>query len=151
GWEAKPEDAVRRRFAQLLVGLCVGCAAFAAQQYLDVSLSAPRTFDTPRVWKPSGELFAADGTPRLPGCLVYFAGLFLIVRWWMQIDPLRNHRFSVGATLGTVLMVLIWQIFWPYPQPWGLLVAATMSIALQVSSPWVNTQTRAELRKLAEA
>jgi hypothetical protein len=82
---------------------------------------------------------------------VYFAGLFLWVQWWRQTDPLRPGRFSLWSVVLTTLLALVWQIFWPFPQPWSLMVPATMAIALQLSSPWVSNSVRSEYRKVAEA
>jgi hypothetical protein len=73
------------------------------------------------------------------------------MRWWHQADPLRDRRFSLWSTVAVTLVALVWQIFWPFPQPWGLMVPATMSIALQLASPWVNSNERSEFRRLAEA
>jgi hypothetical protein len=149
-WEGAPEDTVRRRFVQVLIGLGVGAVAFAAQQYLDPRLVSVRIIDTPQVWSPSRELFASDGSPQFPAFLVYFAGLFMLLRWWHQADPLRESRFSLWSVISVTVVALVWQIFWPFTQPWGLMVPATMSVALQLSSPWVNASARQQCRRLAD-
>jgi hypothetical protein len=32
--------------------------------------------------------------------------------------------------------------FWPFPQPWGLMLAVTISIAVQFSSRWIAPAAR---------
>jgi hypothetical protein len=32
--------------------------------------------------------------------------------------------------------------FWFFPQPWGVMLAVTISIAVQLSSRWVSPQER---------
>jgi hypothetical protein len=150
-WEGVEEDAVRRRFLQVILGLGVGAVAFGLHQFLSPNLGNVRLIDTPRVWTPSPGLFALDGSPQLPAYLVYFAGIFLGLRWWRQADPLRAARFSFWTVAWTGALALVWHIFWPFPQPWGLMVPATMSIALQLSAPWISTSVRSEFRRVAEA
>ena len=88
-------------------------------------------------------IFASDGTPGLTPFLAYFATLFLVLRWWRQVDPLRKSRFSLWATLvvAFIAMLIPWQI------PWGFLLAITISVAIQLSAPWMNTQERNTLRQ----
>jgi hypothetical protein len=150
-WEGVTEDAGHRRFLQVLIGLGVGAAAFGFQQFLDPRLLTVQMIETPQAWSPPRGLFASDGSPQFPAYLVYFAGLFLALRWWQQTDPLREARFSLWSLIGVTFIAVVWQIFWPFPQPWGLMVPATMSIALQLSAPWVSASERSECRKLVEA
>jgi hypothetical protein len=82
--------------------------------------------------------YSAEGAPLLPAYLIYFAFLFLILRWWKQADPLRSSRVSLGSTMVCVAWAFALHLFWPFPQPWGMLVAATTSVAVQVASPWTN-------------
>jgi hypothetical protein len=83
-------------------------------------------------------MYASDGTPGLTAFLTYFATLFVLLRWWRQVDPLRKTRFSLGATVvcAFVAMLIPWQI------PWGFLLALTMSVAVQLSSPWTSINER---------
>ena len=74
----------------------------------------------------------------MPAFLAYFGFLFVLLRWWRQADPVRSARLSLWATACTVLVAWVLNLFWPFPQPWGIMVAATMSIAVQLASPWVG-------------
>ena len=93
-----------------------------------------------------------DGSLNLPAFLVYFAGIFSISKWWLQADPLRNNRVSLWATTVSMFWAWLIHIFWAFPQPWGFMFAACMSIAVQLAAPWVRTSERAKIRKqLVEA
>ena len=38
----------------------------------------------------------------------------------------------------TVFVAWLINLLWPFPQPWGLMVAATISLAVQLASPWAG-------------
>ncbi len=150
-WEGSEGDHVRRRFLNLVLGLMLGVFGFGLTEFLGVRLTGQELIDTPTAWTPPNGTFSPDGTPRLPAFLAYFGGLFLMMRWWLQADPLRAGRFSLWSTIVTMLVACVWQAFWPFPQPWSLAVPAAMSIALQLSSSWLTANDRSQIRKLVEA
>ncbi len=142
-WEGTDGDDILRRFVLMVAGLAVGGAAFVLKNYLTVRLTTAEMFNVlelPQDLIPQG-MYAADGTPGLTVFLAYFATLFVLIRWWRQVDPLRKTRFSLGATMlcALVAMLIPWQI------PWGFPLALTMSMAMQLSSPWtaVDQHSRA--------
>jgi hypothetical protein len=69
--------------------------------------------------------------------LAYFGFLFLLVRWWRGADPLRSTRLSLLGTSSALFVAWLLNFVWPFPQPWGLMATATISIAVQLASPWV--------------
>ena len=116
-WEGYEGDDILRRFVMLVAGLSIGVGAFAACDMLMVRLSTKEMFNVlelPSDVIPTG-IYASDGTPGLTPFLAYFATLFLVLRWWRQVDPLRKSRFSLWATIvcALVAMLIPWQI------PWG--------------------------------
>jgi hypothetical protein len=137
-WEGTKGDAVQRRFVMMVAGLAFGAVAYGLNHLLMVNLP----FDLPirRGSSLAGSFgagfYAADGTPLLYAYLAYFGFLFLIVRWWRQADPLRSTRLSLMATAMCLLAAWVLHQVWTFPQPWGLMVAATISIAVQLASPW---------------
>jgi hypothetical protein len=74
--------------------------------------------------------------------MAYFAFLLMILRWWRQADPLRPARLSLWPVIVTAGWAWCLQIFWPFPQPWGVMIAGTMSVAVQLASPWHDTRRR---------
>ena len=143
-WEGKDGDEMLRRFVMMVTGLAFGVAAFATCDLLMIRLSANEMFnvlDLPRDIIPSS-MYAADGSPHLTAFLAQFATLFVIVRWWRQVDPLRKTRFSLWATIVCVL----WAMLIPWQVPWGFLLAATISVAIQLSAPWMTSHERSRVR-----
>jgi len=159
-WEGRRGDAVHRRFVQLMIGLALGLVAWSVDSVLLVDLN-------PQVHMPNidvtgildveklpaldaarlqvGRLHAADGQPELFGYLAYFGFLFVVIRWWKQADPLRAARLSVWGTIVCVLWAAILNIFWSFPQPWGMMAAGTISVAVQLASPWIEPRQRVAL------
>jgi hypothetical protein len=138
-WEGQKEDAMLRRFTMLVVGLTVGLVAFGAQRALMVDLpSADGAY--PRGQSPLYQLSStAHG---LTGYLAYFGFLFAVPRWWKSADPGRRHRLELWSTSAVVFWSWLVGLFWTFPQPWGLMVAAGSSVAVQLASPWVDPRTR---------
>ena len=88
---------------------------------------------------------AAIVAPDLGLNLAYFGFLFPILRWWRQADPLRRSRFSLWSTAVCVLWAGLLGVAWPFPQPWGMMAAATIAISVQLSAPWFGNHRDLDL------
>jgi len=146
-WEGHKGDQSLRRFTMLVIGLGVGATAYGLSQavlvqptYLLAGHSAASANFTQIV-------YATDGTPNLLAYMGYFAGLFVVIRFWKQGDPLRNARLSLWATMACVLWALVLHLFWPLPR--GFMIAATITIAVQLSAPWMGFRQRNKIRQQA--
>ena len=139
-WEGREGDVVLRRFVMLGIGLAFGLAAFEAGSFLRIML--PNEVDLPHVSIDARATFDEHGQPEVMGYLAYFAFLFLLVRWWRQSDPLRPSRLSLLGVFVCVFWAAVLNAFWQFPQPWGMMIAGTISLAVQLSSPWLNPQFR---------
>jgi hypothetical protein len=95
--------------------------------------------------------YGSDGGPLLLAFLAYFSFLFLVPRWWYQADPMRSTRLSLWSTAVCVFWAAALNLFWPFPQPWGMMLAATISIAVQLSSVWVAPPKRGVRRAIERA
>jgi hypothetical protein len=141
-WEGTQGEQALRRFTLLVIGLGFGAAAFGLDNALLVNLP----FEIQPQWKndhiPANFYSLLDGSPLLPAFLTYFGFLFVLLRWWRQADPLRSVRLSLWTTVCTVFVAWVLNFFWPFPQPWGLMVAAIMSMSIQLASPWVPEANR---------
>jgi hypothetical protein len=148
-WEGTHGEPILRRFVLLLAGLAVGCVAWGAQQFLLVQLpwsanlqaEAIRVNVEPVSYFSQG-MFQADGAPLLKGFLAYFGFLFPVLRWWRQADPARNVRLSIWSVVVCGLWAWLLSEFWRFPQPWGIMVAATVAISVQLASPWLDLRRR---------
>jgi hypothetical protein len=153
-WEGRDDEPAVRRFWMLVVGLLVGVAAYGIQQHLWVGL--PHEFSGRPVLaaahEGSGSLTSVSD-PWAPKSLMtylsYFGFLFLFVRWWRLADPTRSTRLSLWATAVAVTWAGALYLLWPFPsswapfpQPWGFMFAATVAVAVQLSSPWMNKRQR---------
>ncbi len=144
-WEGRDGDDVLRRFAMLVSGLVFGLAVYFLANVLMVRLSTAEMYNVlelPPDIIPSGML-SADGAPSLAAFLTYFATLFLILRWWKQADPVRSTRFSLWATM----VAVFWAMIIPWQVPWGFMLAVTISVATQISAPWMTTQQRSRIAR----
>ncbi|MHB0956981.1 MAG: serine/threonine-protein kinase [Pirellulaceae bacterium] len=144
-WEGTDGDDILRRFVMMVAGLGLGVAAFAAGEMLMIRLSTQEMFNVlelPRDIIPT-RMYANDGTLGLTPFLAYFATVFVVLRWWRLVDPLRKTRFSLWATIVVALIAMLipWQI------PWGFLLFVTIAVAVQLSAPWMSSQERSQIRQ----
>jgi hypothetical protein len=146
-WESREGEPFRRRFVMLIGGLLVGLLAFGVADFLGVRLTDDLVVRGLPTRLVSANLYQADGTLKLPAYLVYFGLLFVLLRWWTQADPLRTSRLSVWCLGVCALGAWILHLLWPFPQPWGFMLAATTSLAVQLSSPWLSSRERSEIRE----
>ena len=141
-WQGRVGEPIFRRIVMLVVGLALGTVAY----FIDVGLWVDLPFDhlvnqmTSNVFSPKSFYDAKGGSPLLYAYLAYFGFLFLLVRWWRFADPLRPSRLSIWPIACALLVAFGLNFLWPFPQPWGLMVAATISLAVQLASPLVTPQ-----------
>jgi hypothetical protein len=136
-------ELVKRRFGMLILGLTFGAAAFATSEFLLVDLGDAGKFT--RGPHFVAELFDAKGTSRLPGFISYFGAVFFTIGWWKLCDPLRSSRLRIAPILLSILAAWIWQMFVPFPQPWGFMLIASIAIATQLAAPWLSPEQRMAL------
>ncbi len=137
-WQGTRGEPLLRRFVLLAAGMCLGLIVGVLHNALNVNLPIDQNLAA-RV--PSSEFlnhgfFNALGAPLPMAFAGYFGFLFLLPRWWRRADPLRTHRVSIRATLFDMFWALAVHLFWPVPQPWGVMAALTISVAVQLCSPW---------------
>ncbi|HUY36780.1 MAG TPA: protein kinase [Pirellulales bacterium] len=146
-WEGRNGEPTLRRFVLMLLGLGLGVVAWGGKEWLLVNLShdwSQMEGMLPLSETMLGEGFAdAHGAPTVMGHMAYFAFLLMVLRWWRQADPSRPARLSLWPVLVTAGWAWGLQFFWRFPQPWGVMIAATMSVAVQLASPWFETRRRA--------
>lgn len=146
-WQADAGASLGRRLAMLTAGLAIGAVACGLANWLMLGIldhdhwtaHAFRRAD----WLPA--VHGPDGAPLLAAYLIYFAGLFAVLRWWRLMDPLRRVRLSIWATAVCLLWAWVLHSLCRFPQPWGLVLAATMSVAIQLAAPWIGPAERVAL------
>jgi hypothetical protein len=148
-WEGLEGNQLKRRFAMLLIGAMMGLLAFAASDFLDVRRAGFLSLDSMDGQRNWPTMYSASGQPALAVFMIHFAGMFVLPRWWQQSDPLRRSRLSVFRTGGCVLFAWILHLILPFPQPWGIMLAAAVSVAVQLSSPHLATRDRERFQEQA--
>jgi hypothetical protein len=142
-WEGREGEAILRRVALLMIGLAVGGAGYLSADMLMVSFpDSPMTHVVDARNVGARFFNEKSGMPELPAYLAYFGSLFFIVGWWKQADPARRTRLSIWSTIWAVCVAWGITCVWPFPQPWGLMVAAIMSTSVQLVSPFVPPSQR---------
>jgi hypothetical protein len=144
-WEGTRGEAVLRRFAMMVVGLGLGVVAFGVAGGLLAGLPHGSGFiDSPNYRMPSS--FYDAGRPLALAYMAVFGTLFLLVRWWRQADPLRRSRLSLWSAAVSAAVALFVAVVWHFPQAWLVMTAASMSVSIQLSSPWIPLHKRKHIR-----
>ena len=125
-----------RRFVLMVIGMGVGAAAFGLSELLMVSLPPAAGYPQPLAYRLPLSFYAVDGRPLLMAHAACFGMLFLVVRWWLQTDPLRRTRLSLLRLVLSIVVAGVAAWVWQFPQPWLPMVAGTMSVSVQLASPW---------------
>ena len=148
--ESSEGEAVFHRFWMLGLGLLLGAIALGSSSLLIEHLAVTPDHSIEALGFTNNyarELSTPNGQLTVGSFLVYFAGLFLVLRWWKLADPLRTTRLSIWATIVCVLWAVVLNAVWPFAQPWGVMMAGSIAVAVQLSSPWVSPRLRDERRK----
>ena len=140
-WERDEGEGLPRRLVMAGVGAAVGVAAYAVYDFLKLPANADLARDIDSTQLPRA-LYNADGSPLPSAMMVHFAVLFAALRWWKPVDPLRRTRLSLWSV--AVAVVGAWAVhqFVPIPQPFGMLTAGGIAIAIQMSAPWIDPRAQ---------
>ena len=142
-FESTEGDQVLRRFFMMVIGMIVGGIAWGLSEWLMVEPSVLLETRPLPAFGSSAILYEPDGSPRALAAVGYFGGLMFLLRWWKLMDPMRESRLSIMSTAGCVLAAILIHFVLPYPR--GFLIAATIAMAVQISSPWLSLEQRQKL------
>jgi serine/threonine protein kinase len=150
--EGKLEDQVPLRITLMLLGALIGVIAWGAADALLIQMPTWREPIDAGRGLISHEMLGwpriTDGSnPPMHVYVSYFAFLFLLPRWWRQTEFTRNTRMSLWCVIVCMFTAWLLQIFWWFPQPYGMIVAAVIALSTQLASPWMPPSQR---RSLAE-
>jgi hypothetical protein len=132
-WEGSPGERMLRHFILMILGFGQGLAAFGLAELFMLRLPSKHNTDT---------AFYHDGRPTAMAYMAAFATLLAVLRWWVNADPLRNVRLGLWSVAAAVAFAYFVELLWQFPEPWLMMVAACMSVSVQLSSPWVPTHAR---------
>jgi eukaryotic-like serine/threonine-protein kinase len=141
-WEGFRGDAMVRRFLLMVIGMGVGVAAYALGELLMVGLPPAAGYPVPPGYRLPPSFYAQDGRPLLMAYVACFGTLFLLVRWWLQTDLLRRSRLGLWRLVVSVVVAAVAAWAWQFPQPWLPMIAATISVSVQLAGPWRRQDKR---------
>ncbi len=134
-FEGRNPSPSTRRLTNLVVGVLVGLAGLALASWVELG-QLPRNgyslFEA-APWLaranlgpiPLASLFAA-----------YFGAIGFVVGWPSLAARDRPTRFGIFPVARAAALAAALGLFLPFPQPWGLTIAALSAAAIQVVSPW---------------
>lgn len=137
-WEGGEGDAIRRRFVMLAIGLGIGLLTYVSADLI-LRLPWPN-----RTVQHFSDMYR-NGAPLLSAHLCFMAILLVAMRWWKQADPLRSSRLSIWDTMVCAVCAWVIGVIFQFPA-WGVAVAVTISLAVQLSAPWLSPKQRNEVR-----
>jgi serine/threonine protein kinase len=155
--EGRLEDHSPLRFTQLILGAFLGLFAWAVAQGLFLELPVNDGFTIrPNDTLPSELLrWRNDGLDQaynraavqmpLAMYAAYFAFLFAVIRWWRMSEWTRSSHVSLWAVAWCAFIGWAMTFIWWFPQPLGMLLAATIAFTVQLSSPWLSPSRRKEM------
>ena len=126
-------DPVLRRFMMMLTGMGVGAFAYSLSSFL---MFDPEYLLELKPLLGNSALLYRGSVPGILASVVYFGAVMGVMSWWKLTNPLRESRLSLISTLGCVFAAILIHRLLPYPR--GFLIAAIMSMAIQISAPWLN-------------
>ena len=134
-------DAWLRRLTMGCIGLAVGIVAWLVLAYLNIPKEMLFSGDV----TASAAGWGARSVPAMPAYPIFFALLFLVVRWWRLGDPLRRTRLSIWS--------VVWCAIWGAiaAEPVGLdpvrhsILAIVVAVSVQLASPWIPIFRRSQI------
>jgi hypothetical protein len=144
-WQKVVEDSWQRRLILMGIGLAVGAFGLWIDGYPlpwqenAASVLAPAPASLAATRDPFCDALYPENhsLPVLAAWLSYFGIMFLVVRWWKDIEARRAQRFSVQALLATCFWAYILLFLLPtaHERQIGFATMAVTSVAVQLASP----------------
>lgn len=138
-YEPTDGDWFQRRFMMLITGVLLGGVALMAASHFQVDFSKASRIDFNPIQRTR---FAYDGGNPLLLNVLFFAGVFGILRWWRLVDPTRRTRLSVVGVGSCLVWAAIFSHVLNYAPLLNCMLIVVVSIAVQLSAPWIPREER---------
>jgi hypothetical protein len=145
-WEGTQGEPALRRFMMMVLGLGLGVLACGLASFFEATLPPSPDYPHDLSLTMAHRFYGPDGQPLLQAFLVNFGILFLLIRWWRQADPLRPKRLSLWSLIVSVVIAGAAAFVLDFPQPWLPMLAASISVSVQLSSHWLQPHERTHPR-----
>lgn len=145
-WANQEGDAWLRRLTLACIGLAVGIVAWLVSVYLNI----------PKEMLFSGDMgsrvsgWGARSVPAMPAYPIFFALLFLVVRWWRMADPLRRTRLSIWSVLWCAIWGAIAAELVGLDPVRHAILAIVIAVSVQLASPWIPVFRRSQIVATAD-
>jgi len=140
-WEVRDESVGFRQMTMVLVGFGVGVVSYFVARVLHTDLQGLAKIEN----MGSAPALIASQFAALPACLLFFSGIFGVLRWWHQVDPVRRTRVSIWS----VGLCMVWAIalcrVLNLPAVSGCVLVFSISMSIQFASPWLHPDQRSEI------
>ena len=136
-WECDEGESLPRRVVLAGFGAGVGFLAYTAGGFLMIPSDQDLIRDAPPFVL---NLYSGDAL-HASAFMAHFALLFVCLRWWKPVDPLRRKRLSLWSV--AVAVAAGWAVHQvlPITGAIGMWSVGGIAIAVQLSAPWVNSRT----------
>lgn len=143
-WEGKEVDSSTKRFFQAGIGATIGSIIYFLHEFLDVGINdSVFALKLGPVFRDLGPInLYSGGEPTLIASVIFFAGLFFIQRWWLQVDSFRKKRFRIRNVLATMFFALAGGTLILEDCGIPLTCMVATSCIVQLASEWVPKSQR---------
>ena len=140
---------VKRRISYLILGALVGLLIWNLQSWVMFEFPADPIDDSVGGFHSIAghTLMSSKYQPTMLGTAIFFSLLFVARRWWRHAHSLREDRFRVTSVLMTCFVAFMILCCFAFPFTWGMLLATSLSMTVQISSMWVPFTERVQLMK----
>ena len=136
-FETQVEEAqIQRRLIMLATGLLTGLVSIITANLFQVDLTSAK-FVQPNFAGAFGV-----SMPTIPAWLIFFVGLFGLLRWWRVADPLRNSRIRLWDVGICIVCATATSYLLGLPLINSCILAAIISTSVQLASPWFSHSQR---------
>ncbi len=139
-WEGESTPTFSRRFVLLGCGAAVGLLGYLLSDFLYLG-SGPVEFVGADALFSDGAVFGL-GAQESTLWMGHFAIVFVLLRWWLNTDPLRVRRLSLWRIAVALVAEWLVQLFVGITQPVGFASVFVMAVATQVAASWENPKAR---------
>lgn len=144
GKSYEPSDGewFQRRFTMLITGVLIGAVALMAAGFFQVDFSTASRIDFNPIQSTK---FAYDGGNPMLLNVLFFAGVFGVLRWWRLVDPTRRTRLSIIGVGLCLVWAAIFSHVLNYAPLLNCMLIVVVSIAIQLSAPWISREERSAI------
>ena len=144
-FEGTEGEQLPRRFAMLAIGLLTAVVAVVIVGRMELGMEMTPVVQSETTTLPllKDRLYLQnDNQTNWAAYIISFAGLFVALRWWRQVDPIRKTRVSIFATGICVVCGIVFASIFGLDLAWLGVIAGLTAVSIQLASPWIHPKNR---------